>query len=111
MSPRSRPISRRALLAAAALLPAAGARAATPIPVTVVAGNTLSVSSLELINASTGGHFHAAGLDAQLVAAGTGVAAMQQLVAGRCQFARANSLDVIQAVARQNAPLIVIAGL
>ncbi len=111
MTERSSPITRRALLAGAALLPVAPARGAAPVPITVVSANTLTLSSLDLINAGVGGHFRAAGLDAQIVAASTGIAAMQQLVAGRCQFTRGHGLDVFKAVARQKAPIIAIAGL
>lgn len=108
---RRKTLNRRTLLAAAAVWPAFGANAKPLAPLTIVAGNNLSVTSLELINALTGGHFQSAGLKVQLEAGNSGTAALQQLVAGRCDIARVHAIDVFKAVARQKAPIMAIANL
>jgi ABC-type nitrate/sulfonate/bicarbonate transport system substrate-binding protein len=56
------------------------------------------VDFLEMMNASSGGHFAAAGLDAQVMGAGGAAAAVQQLAAGRCQFTRGAAIDIIKAM-------------
>lgn len=107
----TRQIPRRALLAAVAAWPTVRASAQTTTGLTIVSGNTLAVTSLELVNALTGKHFETAGLRPELHAANTGVAAMQQLVAGRCHIARVHAIEVFKAVARQKIPLVAIGNL
>jgi len=105
-------LSRRTFLAAAAAAwPAFRASAQTSSSMTIVAGNNLTVTSLELINALTGGHFQSAGLKVRLEAGNSGTAALQQLVAGRCEIARVHAIDVFKAYARQKAPIVAIANL
>lgn len=107
----TRGLPRRALLATATAWPAFRASAQTATPLTIVSGNTLAVTSLELVNALTGKHFEAVGLRPELHAANTGVAAMQQLVAGRCHIVRVHAIEVFKAVARQKTPLVAIGNL
>ena len=105
-------LSRRCLLAGVAGLPIVARAAAEPIglvPITVVCPNVSNTSNLAVLNAEAGGHFAAQGLHATMVGSGTGVGALQQLAAGRCQFLRAQAIELIRAVARQQAPLVAIA--
>ncbi|MGD9924580.1 MAG: ABC transporter substrate-binding protein [Pseudorhodoplanes sp.] len=69
------------------------------------------MTSLELINALTGGHFQSEGLKVQLEAGNSGTAALQQLLAGRCEIARVHAIDLFKAYARQKAPIVAIANL
>lgn len=102
------------------LLGTAAATAALPIlaraqqslgPVTVLTPFGFIVDFLEVMNAKSGGHFKAAGLDAEVLGAGGAAAAVQQLAAGRCQFTRGAAIDVMKAVSAQKLPLISIATL
>lgn len=102
-----RGLSRRHLLAALAGVPTAAHAALEPI--TVVCPNVTNATALPVLNAKAGGHFAAQGLDVTVERSGTGVGAMQQLVAGRCQFLRAEAIELAKAVARQQAPLLAIA--
>ncbi len=93
-------LSRRAVIAGAGGLALAGrARAAAPVVVLTPFG--FIVDFLEMMNASSGGHFKAAGLDAQVLGAGGAAAAVQQLAAGRCQFTRGAAIDVMKAMSAQ----------
>jgi NitT/TauT family transport system substrate-binding protein len=98
---------RRHVLSGLAALPVAAYAAAEPI--TIVCPNVSNTSNLAVLNAAAGGHFSAQGLDATIIGSGTGVAAMQQLAAGRCHFLRGQAIELIRAVARQQAPLLAIA--
>jgi NitT/TauT family transport system substrate-binding protein len=100
-------LSRRHLLAGLAALPTAAHAALEPI--IVVCPNVTNATNLALLNAQAGGHFAAQRLQAMIVGSGTGVGAMQQLAAGRCQFLRAGAIELIRAVAQQQAPLLAIA--
>ncbi len=103
-------IDRRALMgAAAAMAVAPGARAQGAVTVLTPFG--FIVDFLEALNAKAGGHFKAAGLDAQVLGAGGAAAAMQQLVAGRAQFTRGAVIDQMKAVSVQNAPIVCVATL
>ncbi len=96
-------MKRRGFLAAGAALAALPARAApavTPM-VTIVTPFGFIVDFLEMMNAQTGGHLKAAGLDARLLGAGGAAAAVQQLAAGRCQFTRGAAIDIMKAVSAQ----------
>ena len=93
-------IDRRRLLAAGAALGIVPARAATPA-VTVLTPFGFIVDFLEMMNAQSGGHFKAAGLDAQVLGAGGAAAAVQQLAAGRCQFTRGAAIDAMKAMSAQ----------
>lgn len=77
-------------------------------PITITLPNVADITGLDVMNAKAGGHFAAQGLDATLIGTSTGVAAMQQLVVGRCQFLRGGAVDLIKAVARQNVPVLSI---
>jgi NitT/TauT family transport system substrate-binding protein len=102
-----RRLSRRHLLAGLASIPTAAHAALEPI--TVVAPNVTNAVALTLWNAKVGGHFAAQGLDATIEGSGAGVGALQQLAAGRCHFVRAEAVEMVKAVARQQAPLLAIA--
>jgi NitT/TauT family transport system substrate-binding protein len=105
-------LTRRCLLAGLAGGPIVARAATQPIglePITVVCPNVSNTSNLAVLNAEAGGHFAAQGLQATIVGSGTGVGALQQLAAGRCQFLRAQAIELIRAVARQQAPLVAIA--
>ena len=91
-------LGRRGVLAGA-LAAAGGARAATPVTVLTPFG--FIVDFLEVMNARSGGHFQAAGLDAQVLGAGGAAAATQQLASGRCQFTRGASIDAMKAMGAQ----------
>lgn len=105
-------MKRRDLLAAAvvAALPAR-ARAQALQPVTVLTPFGFIVDFLEVMNAKSGGHFRAAGLEAEVLGAGGAAAAVQQLAAGRCQFSRGAAIDVMKAVSAQKLPLVSVATL
>ncbi len=93
-------LTRRGLMAAGGALAVAGpARAA--LPAIVVTPYGFIVDFLEMMNASSGGHFKAAGLDAQVLGAGGAAAAVQQLAAGRCQFTRSAAIDIMKAMSAQ----------
>jgi len=72
---------RGAIVAAGVLSVAGQARAAMPAIALTPFG--FIVDFLEMMNASSGGHFAAAGPDAQVLGAGGAAAAMGQLAAGR----------------------------
>jgi ABC-type nitrate/sulfonate/bicarbonate transport system substrate-binding protein len=93
-------LTRRVLMAAGCALAAAG-RAEAATAVTVLTPFGFIVDFLEMMNASSGGHFKAAGLDAQVLGAGGAAAAVQQLAAGRCQFTRGAAIDIMKAMSAQ----------
>ena len=80
---------------------AVASRAKAAMPCTVVTPFGFIVDFLEMMNASSGGHFKSAGLDAELLGAGGAAAAVQQLAAGRCQFTRGAAIDIMKAVSTQ----------
>ena len=84
---------------AGALAMAGSARAAPPVTVLTPFG--FIIDFLEMMNAGSGGHFKAAGLEAQVLGAGGGAAAVQQLAAGRCQFTRGAAIDMMKAMSAQ----------
>jgi NitT/TauT family transport system substrate-binding protein len=94
-------IGRRSLLAAGAALATTSAVAQPAQPVTIVTPFGFIVDFLEMMNAVTGGHLKAAGLDAQLLGAGGAAAAVQQLAAGRCPFTRGAAIDIMKAMSTQ----------
>jgi ABC-type nitrate/sulfonate/bicarbonate transport system substrate-binding protein len=63
---------------------------------------------IEIMNAHTGGHFAAQGLDSKVVGAQGTAPAIQQLTAGQAQFIRAASIDFMRAIAQQKLPLLAI---
>jgi ABC-type nitrate/sulfonate/bicarbonate transport system substrate-binding protein len=71
------------------------------MPAIVVTPFGFIIDFLEMMNAKSGGHFQAAGMDVQLLGAGGAAASMQQLAAGRAQFTRGAAIDVIKAAATQ----------
>jgi ABC-type nitrate/sulfonate/bicarbonate transport system substrate-binding protein len=93
-------LTRRAVMAGGCALAAAG-RVQAATAVTVLTPFGFIADFLEMMNASSGGHFKAAGLDAQLLGAGGAAAAVQQLAAGRCQFTRGAAIDIMKAMSAQ----------
>ena len=100
-------LSRRHLLGNLAALPVTAHASSEPI--TIVCPNVSDIAALDVLNAKAGGHFAAQGLDVTLVGSGnSAVAALQQLVAGRCHFLRAPAIELMKAVTRQQVPLLSI---
>ena len=102
-------MQRRLFLSAAAMVAVRPARAQGAVTVLTPFG--FIVDFLEVLNAQSGGHFKAAGLEAQVLGAGGAAAAMQQLAAGRAQFSRGAAIDQMKAVSAQNLPIVSIATL
>jgi ABC-type nitrate/sulfonate/bicarbonate transport system substrate-binding protein len=103
-------LGRRLFIAATTAATAAPCRAQTATPVTVLTPFGFIIDFLEMMNAVTGGHFQAAGLDATLLGAGGAAASTQQLAAGRCQFIRGSCIDVMKAMsAQQDVSLVSVA--
>src|SRR5690348_16483588 len=75
-------------------------------PVVVLTGFGFLPNFIEIMNASSGGHFKKAGLDAKVIGAHGTAQEMQEIVAGQAQFGRVGSLDLMQAVSRQSVPLV-----
>ncbi len=93
-------LDRRAFISAAAMLPITRPALAAQ-PATVLTPFGFIIDFLEMMNASAGGHFQAAGLDTQVLGAGGAAASTQQLAAGRCQFIRGAAIDAVKAVGAQ----------
>lgn len=94
-------LERRLFIAASTALITVPARAQTLTPITVLTPFGFIIDFLEMMNAVSGGHFKAAGLDAKLLGAGGAAASTQQLAAGRCQFIRGSCIDEMKAMAVQ----------
>ena len=105
--------TRRAFLAGAATLAASLPAAAAPAgaPVTVLTGFGLLPNFIEIMNAYSGGHFARQGLDATVMGANGTAREMQQMIAGQAQFGRVAALDQINAIAKQDVPLVAVATL
>ena len=102
--------TRRAVLAAGVgALAAPATRVAARDPVVIMTPFAFGPNFLEMINAHTGGHFARHGLDARLLSANGTAQGLQQVTAGQAFLTRASALDVIQAVARTEAPLVAVA--
>lgn len=104
--------SRRTFLAAAAA--AFGARslvgrAWAAQPVIVLTGFGLLPNFIEIMNAYSGGHFKAAGLDARVIGTHGTAVEMQELIAGRAAFGRVAALDQMNAVAKEHTPFVAVA--
>lgn len=93
-------LNRRGLMTSAGALAVAG-RVHAATAVTVLTPFGFIVDFLEVMNAKAGGHFALAGLDATVLGAGGGAAAVQQLAAGRAQFIRSAAIDVMKAMSAQ----------
>ena len=104
-------MNRRTLLATATVTAFVPRLARAEPAVTVLTPFGFIVDFLEVLNAKAGGHFKAAGLDAQVLGAGGAAAAMQQLAAGRAQFSRGAAIDQMKAVSAQNVPIVSVATL
>lgn len=63
---------------------------------------------LEIMNAHTGGHWRANGLESKVIGAQGTSPAIQQLTAGQAHMIRAASIDFMRAVAQQNLPLLAV---
>jgi ABC-type nitrate/sulfonate/bicarbonate transport system substrate-binding protein len=61
---------------------------------------------IEMMNAVSGGHFAAQGLDVKLLGGQGTAQATQQLIAGQVAFIRAAAIDQMRAVAASGAPLV-----
>jgi NitT/TauT family transport system substrate-binding protein len=61
---------------------------------------------MPVLNADTGGHFANAGLDAEILPGNGAAQAVQQVLSGRAAIGRASSIDIVNAVGNQGAPLI-----
>jgi NitT/TauT family transport system substrate-binding protein len=77
-------------------------------PLTVITPFGFQIDFVEFTNAHAGGHFRAQGF-ASTVLGGTGSAsAIQQTVAGRAKFTRIAAIDLLNAVGRQDVPLLCV---
>lgn len=106
---RRRFLHSTAALAAAGALPAmlpGSALAQAPERMVFCTPFGFIADFIEIMNAHTGGHFRAAGLESTIVGAQGTSPAIQQLVAGQAHFIRAASIDFMRAVASQNLPLV-----
>ena len=81
-------------------------RAQTRIPLTVMTPFGFIPDFIEMMNAVSGGHFAAQGLDATLLGGQGTAQAIQQLVAGQVGFIRSAAIDQMRAVSATNAPLV-----
>ncbi len=66
---------------------------------------------IEMMNAISGGHFAAQGIDAQLFGGQGTAVPIQQLIAGQTAFIRLAGVDVIRSVATNKVPMVAIATL
>lgn len=109
-------IRRRHMLRAAAMLAAApiaapAVQAQAREKITVMTPFGFIPDFLEMMNAVSGGHFAAQGLDVTLLGGQGTAQAVQQLIAGKVAFIRAASIDQMRAVASTGAPLVSFATL
>jgi ABC-type nitrate/sulfonate/bicarbonate transport system substrate-binding protein len=102
-------IARRSALGAAAALLAPGLLTAQTLePLTVITPFGFQIDFVDFTNAHSGGHFRSQGF-ASTVLGGTGSAsAIQQTVAGRAKFTRIAAIDLLNAVGRQDVPLLCV---
>ncbi|HTY70522.1 MAG TPA: ABC transporter substrate-binding protein [Alphaproteobacteria bacterium] len=111
------PISRRLVIKTAASAAfAAGlagpTRAQALEPVTVMTPFGFIGDFIDLMNAYSGGHFKAQGLDAKVLGGRGSAQAIQQLTSGAAQYIRAAGIDTMRAVGSEQAlPLIAISTL
>jgi ABC-type nitrate/sulfonate/bicarbonate transport system substrate-binding protein len=105
--------TRRAFLggAAATGIAAVIGRARAADTVTVLTGFGFLPNFIDLMNAHSGGHFQKAGLDATVVGARGTAVEMQQMIAGQAAFGRVAAIDQMNAIAKQQAPLVSISTL
>lgn len=66
---------------------------------------------IEMMNAISGGHFAAQGIDATLLGGQGTAVPIQQLIAGQVTFIRLGGVDVIRSVATSKVPMIAIASI
>lgn len=101
---------RQFLSGAAAALPALGAPTLLPAqarePITVMTPFGFISDFIEMMNAVSGGHFAAQGLDVRLLGGQGTAQATQQLVAGQAAFIRAAAIDQMRAAVASGAPLV-----
>lgn len=103
--------TRREIIGGAA---AAGAALAMPnvlraqarTPLTAMTPFGFIPDFIEMMNAVSGGHFAAQGLDVTLLGGQGTAQAIQQLVAGQVGFIRSAAIDQMRAVSATNAPLV-----
>jgi ABC-type nitrate/sulfonate/bicarbonate transport system substrate-binding protein len=108
------PTRRTVLLGAAATAAALGcpaiirpARAAEKV--TLITPFGFDADFIDLMNASSGGHFAKEGLDATVLGATGTVQHIQQVIAGQADFGRFSGIDFIRAVGAKDAPLRALA--
>jgi NitT/TauT family transport system substrate-binding protein len=101
--------TRRTALLAPFALGAPVVRAQTRESVVIMTPFAFGPNFLEMVNAQTGGHFARMGLDVRLLSANGTAQGLQQVTSGQAFLTRASALDVIQAVARTDAPLVAVA--
>ena len=90
-----------ALIAAPAIL-----RAQTREPFVMMTPFGFIADFIEMMNAITGGHMAAQGLDAKLLGGQGTAQPIQQLITGQAQMIRASGIDVMRAISTTKAPLI-----
>jgi NitT/TauT family transport system substrate-binding protein len=66
---------------------------------------------IEMMNAISGGHFAAQGIDATLLGGQGTAVPIQQLIAGQTAFIRLGGVDVIRSVATTKVPIVAIASI
>ena len=64
---------------------------------------------IEMMNAISGGHYAAQGIDAKLLGGQGTAQPIQQLITGQAHFIRASGIDVMRAIATTKVPLVSIA--
>ncbi len=94
-------VAASALIAAPAIL-----RAQTREPFVMMTPFGFIADFIEMMNAITGGHMAAQGLDAKLLGGQGTAQPIQQLITGQAQMIRASGIDVMRAISTTKAPLI-----
>jgi ABC-type nitrate/sulfonate/bicarbonate transport system substrate-binding protein len=100
-----------AALGAALVASPAVLRAQAREAVTVMTPFGFISDFIEMMNAVSGGHFAAQGLDVKLIGGQGTASAITQLIAGQVALIRASSIDQMQAVAKSGSPLVCVSTL
>lgn len=110
-------IDRRTLLRAPAYMAAASigcpsiVRSQAREAVSIITPFGFIGSFIEMMNAKSGGHFDAQGLDVTIIGGQGQAQANQQLISGQVVLSRSSALDQMRAIAAANAPLVSFATL
>ncbi len=94
-------VAASALIASPAIL-----RAQTREPFVMMTPFGFIADFIEMMNAISGGHMAAQGLDAKLMGGQGTAQPIQQLITGQAQMIRASGIDVMRAISTTKAPLI-----